>query len=353
MKCDIVSAVIFMEKKRFENVDICKGILILLVVITHGVGMTAAKEGYFRTWAGSVTMPSFFILSGLMYNHEKWSKKGFVAFVVRRIQTLIIPYFFFELTGGAVVQIILGNWSGLTAAGIAKGFLSLLINAIKIECNMWPDWFLPTLFGAELLLFIALSLEKRKSFLLWVCLIAALIPTIVYVHADIPTGLINGLLWRGTRVLIGFVLLVIGAKGKNLFLRREYKLWQILIAFAVPSLAVLINGRCSMYAMNYRSLFLFTVSGCAGMFFILAVSSKIHSRLLTYIGKGSLILLGTHSIVYVYFYSRSGYLWPEPWSTFFLYLFAVAVIAAITLPLYPKLFPHMMGTKLLWDYHRE
>lgn len=341
------------KQKRLENIDICKGILILLIIIQHGIQMTAAKEGYFRTWDGSVSMPAFFILSGILYNHEKWSQEGFIAFAIRRIQTLIIPYFFFELTGSAIVKILLGKWYGLNVSGILSESLHLMKNALTLHCSMAPIWFLPTLFIAELLLYISLVLEKHNRLILHSCIIGAILASLYYVHFDIQSGFLNGLMWRGTRILIGFVFLVIGEKGKHFFLLNDYKIKQIIIAFAIPSLVVLFNGRCSMYAMNYRSLLLFIISGCAGMFFLLAISSMIHNKAIAYVGNGSLILLGTHSIVYVYFYSRAGYVWPYPWSTFIIYLVIVSVVAVVSLKFYPIIFPHMTGKQLIWDYHRK
>ena len=164
----IVSLVIIMEQKRFENIDICKGILIIIVVLIHGLALTSARDSYIHRFNSAFVMPAFFVLSSILYNHEKWQRKGFLAFLIHRIQTLIIPYFFFDLTGGAIVQIALGNWCGLSFSGLLRECMRLLYHSLTLDFNLVSNWFLPALFFAELLLYAAMSLRKHGPIYIYI-----------------------------------------------------------------------------------------------------------------------------------------------------------------------------------------
>ena len=71
--------------KRIEWVDVAKGIGIFLVVLGH----TSAQ---LRNLIYGFHMPLFFFLSGVVFNKEKYSIKGFVK---SRFNSLILPYIFF------------------------------------------------------------------------------------------------------------------------------------------------------------------------------------------------------------------------------------------------------------------
>ena len=77
---------IVVESSRLKWADIAKGIGIVLVVWGH-----SSLPFEFRKWVYSFHMPLFFILSGYFYKSQKY---GFTDFFLRKLRTLIIPYFF-------------------------------------------------------------------------------------------------------------------------------------------------------------------------------------------------------------------------------------------------------------------
>ena len=112
------------SKKRVAWIDIAKGIAIFLMVCGH----TSIPHGVSK-WIWSFHMPLFFIVSGMLFVPERYPK--FVAFVKRRLQTLIVPYLFFTL----VVILRFPEELQIVAGGNSSGAL----------------WFLPVLFFTELI----------------------------------------------------------------------------------------------------------------------------------------------------------------------------------------------------------
>lgn len=79
--------------KRYEHIDISKGIGILLVVFFHLPGVN--RLIYFNNWEGWITtfyMPLFFTLSGLFFKADK---------PLKRIKRLMVPYISFYIIGYA------------------------------------------------------------------------------------------------------------------------------------------------------------------------------------------------------------------------------------------------------------
>lgn len=107
-----------------------------------------------------------------------------------------------------------------------------------------------------------------------------------------------------------------------------------------------------MYEMSIKYVIAYIVSGCAGSFMMLAISSKIKIRFLAFLGRNSLIIFGTHYIVRNIIRYNSNYSWPADWIVFFKYLAVVVIVSAVCLLLYPKLFPHLIGKKLIWNHER-
>ena len=73
-----------MSEKRIKWIDICKGIGIFFVVLSH-VMVSKTTD----IWIHSFNMPFFFLLSGLCFDEKKNNK--LFLFLKKRFKTLIIP----------------------------------------------------------------------------------------------------------------------------------------------------------------------------------------------------------------------------------------------------------------------
>lgn len=74
-----------MCKQRNTYIDIAKGIGIIMVLGLH--------TGFHFEWMTPFEMPLFFFLSGVLFNE----KIPFKLFVVKKTNTLLLPFIFFEM----------------------------------------------------------------------------------------------------------------------------------------------------------------------------------------------------------------------------------------------------------------
>lgn len=103
-------------KKRIEYFDVAKALLIALVVIGHElqyanpaydiIPYTLAQE-----FISSFYMPAFFVISGLLFDPKSLAERSWGEFGLRRIRTLVIPYFFFEMLAIVYKSLVLRSVS--------------------------------------------------------------------------------------------------------------------------------------------------------------------------------------------------------------------------------------------------
>lgn len=103
--------------KRIEYIDTAKGYLMIIVVLGHV--LVVLNPGYGKLYYTApqafictFQMPAFFIIHGILFDVEKWQERSTKEFFVRRFQTLMIPYCFFELIGMLWRMIFPGNRCG-------------------------------------------------------------------------------------------------------------------------------------------------------------------------------------------------------------------------------------------------
>ena len=77
-------------EQRFDDVDIAKGIGIMLVIMGH-------IEYNYVPFCGSVHIPLFFILAGYLYDIDKTQNRTYGELTGRRVKRLLIPYFIYNM----------------------------------------------------------------------------------------------------------------------------------------------------------------------------------------------------------------------------------------------------------------
>ena len=83
------------KRKRINELDLFKGIAIILVVVGHVIsrnweGVLDKHPVY--TWIYSFHMPLFFFISGFLINHT-FGKKDIVSCLKKKVLALLLPYF--------------------------------------------------------------------------------------------------------------------------------------------------------------------------------------------------------------------------------------------------------------------
>ena len=144
-------------KQRLAFIDRAKGIGILMVVFSHLSSMTGFGNRLW-SWYNPFMLTLFFMISGGM-RRKRERRKAFPAFVRHRAYALLLPYFVFDILALGI-QTVLNYWRG----GVPETAAKLQIGLVRIFTlrGLGPDWFLPVLFFAELLLDLCLRYGRKS-----------------------------------------------------------------------------------------------------------------------------------------------------------------------------------------------
>lgn len=287
-------------KERIAYYDRARGMLIILVVLGH-VLIKANPDWSIRpyalacSWIGSFHMPAFFIISGMLFDTERWRGRTWGAFLIKRVKTLVIPYLFFETVG------ILYKRFVLHSVTIPEGLLRM----ITLQCNIGADWFLPAVFFAGLLMYVFAKYAEDKKPLR---INAAVLGSVCFFASwFIPRGAAGD---TAIRALLGFGFMLTGHFMKKLL--ENTSLPKTAAAFFLTVGMALLAYR---FAHNdfYDAVVsippLFWASGVSGTYFVLGFSRIVKWNWLAWVGENSLVVMGTHQLVLYTVRSSMNVLW--------------------------------------------
>ena len=240
-------------KKRFEQIDIATGIVILLVVIGHLVPF----NGYVFRLIFSFHMPYFFLKSGY-FSKRKVFEGDIIKFVEHRIKKLLIP----SLVMNCLVLIL----------GIAT--VSSFWEAIYfIFVSPNHEWFVMALFFVQLIAFIYFRViyymnDKRME---QVCtiFIVMLIPFLASFSLEKGIHDAKYIPFKVGSVLLGLLFFFIGYA-----MREWFDLNQIKNSWRITKQArfVYVIAICVICALTYNNTYV-NVANCywgrSDMYFIL------------------------------------------------------------------------------------
>lgn len=271
--------------KRVEYVDTAKGYLMLLVVIGHVLIVLNPEYGklYYtapQAFIYTFHMPAFFIIHGILFDVEKWQERSTKEFFVRRFQTLMIPYCFFELIGMLWRIAFFGQslWTGL-------------YNLVTVRCNVGADWFLPAMFLGGLLFMVYVRHPSRTYGVVSAAL-CFLLPMGMSGHQVLIV------IGRG---LLAYAFIMSGHLLRALFLSEKTKssLW-IALSFAVTAGVAVYGlkfGGNDFYPCLVQNPVTFFIGGVSGTVLIIGLSRILQCKMITdYIGNHTLLIMGTHQL---------------------------------------------------------
>lgn len=270
---------------RVKYIDVAKGILILCVLYGHvhwifGGYRTINDQIYLlsRKWVYSFHMPAFFIISGFFI--KKSTNMPFHSYILKKLRAILLPFFAFEILY-RIIYVILGT-------PVREALYSLL----KLEFYAIADWFLLSLFISSVLFYFLAKAESRIPWIRYP-VIAALI-ALTFVQARNYYGL---MLWRSA---VSVLFLMIGETAHEK-MDSSCK-YHLLVVFGVLSFILSRHNRSidMYYGLIGKPLIWLSASIC-GSFFIIELSkilqSGLLSDLLSFFGKHSLIIMGSHDIL--------------------------------------------------------
>lgn len=230
------------ERKRIEYVDYYRAFGIILMIMGH------IKFGsYFDKWIHAFHMPMFFFISGWFFR----GKNNVRAQISKKMRTLILPYFIFELIQWFGLMIFVPEYRN------ARTLLYILSeNTYKIPVGSGTFgispipgamWFLTAIFFIEVI-YIVLDRFLGYSWKLHVSIAA-----IVVIGMSAPTVLPFRLPWAldASFVGAGFYHIARMAKRTKAAKLFDLKLWYALTLGAAFSIFIMICPRINMRTGNY------------------------------------------------------------------------------------------------------
>lgn len=292
---------------RIVWIDTLRGIGITLVVMGHYY----TSDSFANTYIYTFHVPLFFFVSGYLFKSGRHS--GYLDILKNKVRTRIVPYLFFFLVSYAIFilrvssSIHLNPFTLMAVDNFRPMFFQqmaflLTSNGESLKPINVALWFIPCLFVTEILFYFLHKLTsadiKKISAVL---VLAALGGYVVGIFEK------KSLPWTLDIALTALVFYGLGYAYRNFPLPRSVSdrgnkrtaLLLFVISTAVCILFAKLNGRVSM---NHQGNFFYFYAGAlSGIFsYVVIVPLLPGQRLLSSLGKNTLIILGAHLSVYPY-----------------------------------------------------
>ena len=213
--------------------------------------------------------------------------------------------------------------------------IGILYSIVTIHPHVGADWFLPTMFVAEFLLWMVVKTEKKRiyPFVILGCFATAFL-----------TPDLNHLVVCFRRVLVALAFLLCGILGKQFFIKHSIP-GLVLSGLAVIMIAF-VNGTVDLYWRQFGNPLFYIAGGILGTYWILNLSHFLSGRLaktLARIGRSSLIIMGTHQNIQVTISVLFGGPYTE--AVFLIASIATIIYELIIVPVYEKYVPFFVGIR--------
>lgn len=272
-----------MEKGRVYHLDIVKGLTMILVIWGH-CGGEFEFPILFR-WIYSFHVPIYFVISGYL-NQKKAQECG----IYKIHYNLLIPYMVFSSLYVALIALLksLSNLSEM----ISYVFFDSLPRILLLD-GLIATWYLSCLFLCEIIFSIELNaIRDYKK-------IAFLNAVICVISCYIPFGEDN---WLAKTILRIFPALLCMTIGGLFFQYKHLMSKHVWFCCLIAQICLtIINGPTYMYHMttgNYPILY--GIQIISASITVLGISARFFNKNIkgiSYLGKNTLIILGTHQSV--------------------------------------------------------
>jgi acyltransferase len=312
---------------RLKYIDVAKGIGIILVLIGH---ILPTNSIVFKI-IYSFHMPLFFIISGFLFDKDKYTLKGLVK---KKFKIYIIPYFVISF----VCLILFGRES------IVKYSLGILYSYgnLKYMPNCSPLWFLTCLFLTEIIFIIILKRSTKPYISIGICLLLGVIYNQT-VNYHLPWNLDVSLF------AIGFMYFGLVIKQYKLLNRYKHKYSIILLIMAYISVEY--NSTISLNGRMYGNILLTCISGITISFLVLRYSKYLEgNKVLKFYGENTLFIMGYNYAINTFYF---GYLYMFTYKDYSLVVgtnivIFSGIIVLVKNKLIPKLMKRLSGNKKIY-----
>ena len=286
------------KTKRIEYIDLAKGFCIILVVLYHILNHLHVKSEYVCLLS-TFRMPLYFFLSGLFFKEYE----GFLGFLIRKINKLLIPFGFFYITTSFLLPNILNIFGFTVSHTQSLGIQGLWAFIMKEEFANDPIWFLWCLFTINI--FFCLCVITVKKIFVSGTRQAAVLAILCF-----TIGLVNSLFIASHINILGFVDSAMAAlpffsvgyifnKFTDILRPNGWDKYLPILIIVCFVLTFIFGGRCSyMHNVFHINPFAQYLCGITGTLFVI-FSAKVIRDLpfVSYWGRYSIMILVTHGLV--------------------------------------------------------
>lgn len=274
---------------RLAWVDCVRGFAILLVLIGHSGCFPDVKQYIY-----GFHMPLFFILSGFLFNFEKWQSAGFWEFFKSRVRCYLIPYFSLA-TICLCIRLALDYFAyGVSASALWASvlpYVKWILYSSSFPCPSCGHlWFLAALFVASLFLYGLMAMFKKSAVAGFLgCFFAILI------NYDLNTFSLPLLPFHMDVAMIAALFMLIGVAIRNWrLLEKPLPIYAIAALFIVGSYAIRTNVFVDMNSRVYCNYLLMFVGATFISFLIFYLFKKysVSNRYLSSLGKNTILIIG-------------------------------------------------------------
>jgi fucose 4-O-acetylase-like acetyltransferase len=280
-------------KNQIVELDIAKGIGILLVVFGHALSKDIASTSivlyYLRYCIYIVHMPLFFLVAGILFesNLNRYENIGLKPFTLKKLTTYIVPYLSFSLVA-FVIEKVAFSYNNTAKLFINAGFKDLtILEFIKslVTYNNPVDnhlWFSYVMFIVLVLAFIMRKVNLRL-----------LVPVLYFVYALTWFFSFDEIVWKVMRYLFLFQV------GRLIF-RSKYIECKKNTLFTWLGFLGGFIGYCVMkyYGIYEPQCFVQPLAEICGAIILLKFSNLLVktyiSRFITYVGQNSYVIYLIH-----------------------------------------------------------
>ena len=269
---------------RNNHIDYLKGITIILVVFGH-CWLTSHE---LRWLIYRFHMPLFFCISRYLFKNID----NYYTFVTKKFKTLLIPYIIFFILSYIISKLFLNN-----ILSIQHMIIYLYLNGkYCTQVNNWALWYLPLFFVSNNCFYFITKIKKQKI-LFYILLILFFITVPVnlflqkitldsYIPFTLQT-LIPSLFF----MLIGYLYKINLNKIKNKLNKNT-----LLKSFSLLIIGIFISIKNSDQIIDIRT-YQYIITALLIIQFIITYTKNKTNKLICYLGKNTLIILGFHRII--------------------------------------------------------
>jgi fucose 4-O-acetylase-like acetyltransferase len=334
------------EKNRFIWIDTAKGIGILLVIINHlslylNISKTNPYITVFDDILGSIDMPLFFLISGLLYKRQQTS----FSLIRKKAKRLIIPFLFFY----SIFSVIIPSLYLLTDTHcpliINHGItIRMLIGDFFFnDCQIinGPLWFLLSLFGIQIL-FAFFSLFQHRIIIYVLSLLSGIGGLLLSYYSINLYASIDNALTCLPFFAFGFFL-----RNDTRFIdliNHTQKLPFYIITCAIICLLTKSHVEYHRNIIYNYSIFTAHICGISGALMILLLAQTTQQfSFINYLGRYSIIILCSHYLVIKL--TASIFDIHHQYICFLVIFILVLCSQLIMIPICKRFLPFLLGTR--------